>query len=116
MPSTPTKTVAAAAGGVVAALGSALCCIGPLLAVAVGVSGAGLAAFERWRPAFIALSVIGLGYGHWMLRREDRRACEPGTLCASPSTRRWMRRTLWTGTAVALPLLLFPWWSQFLFS
>ena len=45
--------------------------------------------------------------------REDRKACEPGTLCASPVARRRMKGWLWIATAVAIPFATFPWWSKF---
>ena len=110
-----TKTVLAVAGGVTAAVASTLCCAGPLVAVALGLSGAGLAAtFEPLRPYFIGGTVLALGFGFVVLRREERRACEPGTLCASPIARRRMRRALWSATIVAIPLVTFPWWSKFL--
>jgi mercuric ion transport protein len=109
-----TKTLLAATGGVVAAVASTLCCVGPLVAVALGLSGAGLAAtFEPLRPWFVAGTVATLGFGFVTLRREERRACEPGSLCASPFARRRMRLLLWGATIVAIPLLTFPWWSKF---
>ncbi|MEK7668480.1 MAG: mercuric transporter MerT family protein [Gemmatimonadota bacterium] len=113
--STPTtKTLLAAAGGIAAAVASALCCAGPLVAVALGVSGAGLSAtFEPLRPYFVGVAVAALGLGFVMLRREERRACEPGALCASPLARRRMRLMLWAATMIAIPLLTFPWWSEF---
>src|SRR2546426_7566652 len=43
MTTSVTKTALAATGGVVAAVVSTLCCAGPLVAVALGLSGAGLA-------------------------------------------------------------------------
>ncbi len=108
------KTVAAVAGGVVAAAASALCCVGPLVAVFFGLSGAGLAAtFEPLRPYFVAGTVLALGSGFVVLRREEKRACEPGTLCASPVSRRRMKWALWIAAIVAVPLLTFPWWSKF---
>jgi len=111
-----TKTVLATTGGVAAAIGSALCCAGPLVAVALGLSGAGLAAtFEPLRPYFVAGTVFALGFGFVVLRREERKACEPGTLCASPIARRRMKWVLWIATGVAVPLVTFPWWSQFVF-
>ena len=114
MASPLSKTVVAAAGSVAAALGSALCCTGPLVAVALGVSGAGLAAtFEPLRPYFVAGTVVALGLGFVVLRREERRACEPGTLCASPVARRRMKRALWIATITAISLVTFPWWSKF---
>lgn len=110
MPSPAAKTVAAATGGIVAAVGSALCCAGPLVAVFFGLSGAGLAAtFEPLRPYFVAATVLSLGVGFVVLHREERKACEPGTLCASPRVRRRMKWALWIATAVVIPLVTFPW-------
>ncbi len=110
------KAILAAVGGVAAAVGSALCCAGPLVAVALGVSGAGLAAtFAPLRPYFLAGSVLALGFGFVLLRREERRACEAGTLCASPVARRRMKWALWIATTIAIPLLTFPWWSKLVF-
>ena len=107
------KTVLAATGGVVAALASTLCCAGPLVAVALGVSGAGLAAtFEPLRPYFVVGTVLALGSGFVVLRREEKRACEPGTLCASPIVRRRMKWALWIATIISIPLLTFHWWSK----
>lgn len=108
------KAVLAALGAVVAAIGSALCCAGPLVAVALGMSGAGLAAtFEPLRPYFAGGTVLALAAGFVAVYREDRKACQPGTLCASPLARRRMKRLLWLATLVAVPLVTFPWWSRF---
>ena len=117
MTTSVTKTVLAATGGVAAAVASTLCCAGPLVAVALGLSGAGLAAtFEPLRPYFVGGTVLALGFGFVTLSREEKRACEPGTLCASPIARRRMKRALWIATIVSIPLLTFPWWSKFLLS
>lgn len=106
------RTVAAAAGGVAAAFASALCCAGPLIFVALGLSGAGLSAiFEPLRPYFVGAAVLALGFGFYTVRREDERACEPGTTCASPIARQRMRRLLWIAMFITIPLLTFPWWS-----
>ncbi|HEU5358896.1 MAG TPA: mercuric transporter MerT family protein [Gemmatimonadales bacterium] len=115
MPTPTTKTLLGATGGVAAAVASALCCVGPLVAVALGLSGAGLAAtFEPLRPYFIAGTVAALGLGFTTLWREERRACEPGTPCASPAARRRMKRLLWVATIIAVSFLTFPWWSKYL--
>ncbi|MGH7547487.1 MAG: mercuric transporter MerT family protein [Gemmatimonadales bacterium] len=115
MPSPAAKTVAAATGGIVAAVGSALCCVGPLVAIFLGLSGAGLAAtFEPLRPYCVAATALSLGFGFVVLRREERKACEPGTLCASPRSRRRMTWALWIATLIVIPLVTFPWWSKFI--
>lgn len=109
------KTILAAGGGITAAFASALCCVGPLIAVTLGVSGAGLAAtFEPLRPYFLGATAVLLATGFWLLRGEERRACEPGTLCASPAARRWMRLMLWVATALAAVFATFPVWSPWL--
>ena len=106
------KTFGAAGGAVAAAVASALCCAGPLVALAAGVSGAGLAAtFEPLRPFFLAINAIFLGAGFYLLRREKQKACEPGRPCASPAVRRRMRLVLWSATILSILLATFPAWS-----
>ncbi|HYT81928.1 MAG TPA: mercuric transporter MerT family protein [Gemmatimonadales bacterium] len=109
-----TKTILAATGGIAAAIGSALCCAGPLVAVTLGLSGAGLATtFEPLRPYFVVGTAMALGSGFVAMHREERKACERGTLCASPIARRRMKQALWIATIIAIPLVTFPWWSRF---
>ncbi len=106
------KATLAAGGGVAAAIGSALCCAGPLVAVFLGLSGAGLAAtFEPLRPYLVGATTLFLVLGFVAVRREERQACQPGQLCASPTVRRRMKRLLWFATVVAVLLVAFPWWS-----
>lgn len=112
MPDATGKTYLAAGGGITAAVASALCCVGPLVAVSLGVSGAGMAAkFEPLRPYLLGATALLLASGFWLLRREEQRACEPGTLCASPRARRNMRITLWVATILAVVFATFPSWS-----
>lgn len=116
MASPASKTYLAAGASVTAAVGSALCCAGPLVAVFLGLSGAGLAAtFDPLRPYFVGGTALSLGLGFVLLHREGRKACEPGRLCASPRARRGMKWALWVATLIAIPLLTFPWWSRFVF-
>lgn len=111
------KPILAAVGGVTAAVASALCCAGPLVAVLLGLSGAGLAStFEPLRPFFLVGAALSLGGGFARLRREERNACEPGKPCADPGVRRRMRLLLWIATGIAMVFAAFPWWSRFLLS
>ena len=111
------KPMLAALGGVTAAVGSALCCAGPLVAVALGLSGAGFAAtFEPLRPYFLGGTAVLLGLGFYLFHREEERACERGKACADPRVRRRMRVTLWVATLLAVVFGAFPWWSKFVLS
>lgn len=106
------KTLLAAVGAMAAAVGSALCCVGPLVAVTVGLSGAGLATtFEPLRPYFLGGTLLFLGLAHYGVHREERRACEPGKVCAEPRVRRRMKWILWVTTAVVVVFGTFPYWS-----
>ena len=106
------KTLLAGAGGVAAAFASALCCAGPLLAVTMGISAAGLAAtFDPLRPYFLAATSGFLLLGFWTLDREERKACEPGKSCAEPRVRRRMKVWLWIATAIAVLFATFPTWQ-----
>ena len=106
------KTLLVGAGSIGAAFASALCCAGPLIAVAAGVSGAGLAAtFDPLRPWFLGATAAFLLLGFWMVDREERKACEPGKPCADPRTRRRMKIMLWVATGVAVLFATFPRWQ-----
>ncbi len=98
-------------GAVAAAAGSALCCAGPVVAVSLGVSGAGLAAFEPFRPYFLALTAGALLAGFWLVDREERAVCEPDKPCADPRVRRRTKVFLWIATTVAVGLASFPSWQ-----
>ena len=107
------RTLLFGAGGIGTAFASALCCAGPLIAIAAGVSGAGLAStFEPLRPWFLGATAAFLLLGFWLVDREERTACEPGKPCADPRTRRRMKITLWIATAVAVLFSTFPSWQD----
>ena len=106
------KTLLAAIGGVGAAFASALCCAGPLLAVAAGVSAAGVTAtFDPLRPYFLGGTAVFLGLGFFLLHREEEKACEPGKPCAEPQVRRRMKMMLWIATVVAIVFATYPRWQ-----
>ena len=105
------KAVLPGVGGVVAAAGSALCCAGPVLAVTAGVSGAGLSAFEPFRPYFLGATAFFLVVGFALLDREEKNACEPGKPCADPEVRRRMKLMLWVATGVAVVFATYPTWQ-----
>jgi mercuric ion transport protein len=105
-------TMVLGAGGVSAAVASALCCLGPLLAVVAGVSGAGLAtAIEPLRPYLLIATAGFLLVGFWTVDREERKACQPGRPCAEPRVRRRMKTMLWIATGIAVAGATFPRWQ-----
>lgn len=104
-------------GGMAAAIGAGLCCVGPLLLLSLGIGGAwigNLSLLEPFRPLFIA-AVLGLfGWAGWKLYRpiED---CEPGSACAAPQVRKRRQTIFWITALIALVLVTSPNWIPWLF-
>ena len=120
VPASSRRGLFASLGAVGAALLAALCCVGPLLFVTLGV-GAGLAStFEPLRPVFTVATVALLGVGFYAVygKRSSAvaadAACGAGEACVIPRSRTRDRVLLWVATVVALLLLTFPQWSLLL--
>jgi mercuric ion transport protein len=96
-------------GGLVAGLLASACCIGPLLAVFLGITGAGaLAQLEPYRPYFGVMMFGFLAIGFYIAYRRPKTmdgTCGP---CCSPSRRRIQQIGLWVATLVALGLFFVP--------
>lgn len=102
-------SAALAAGGVAALLAGA-CCVVPLVLVSVGLGGAWLAnlqLLEPYRPAFIGIALVALGFAGWRIYRPAA-AREPGGVCAVPRARRGYRTGFWIVGALLLAMLGFP--------
>ena len=96
--------------GGLAALLASTCCLGPLVLITLGVSGAwisNLTALEPYRPAFILAAVIALFYA-WRRIRRPAAHCEPGQTCAVPRVNRSYRMLFWVVTALVAVALGFP--------
>jgi mercuric ion transport protein len=107
------KLITSAGAGIGSAFASALCCAGPLLAVTVGVSAAGLSStFLPLQPYFFGATVLFLFLGFYLLEREDKKACDPDKPCADVKVRRRMRIMLWTSTIVSFVFVTYPTWSE----
>lgn len=96
-------------GGVAAILAST-CCLGPLVLVGLGLSGAwigNLTLLEPYRPFFIAGALLALFFAG---RRIFRPApvCRPGDVCAVPGTRRIYKIVFWIVSALVLIALVYP--------
>lgn len=97
--------------GVLAAIGASVCCVGPLVLLALGISGArigNLTAMEPFRPWFIGLTLLFLGLAFRKLYLAPR-ACAADAACADPRVLRRQRITFWIVTTMLLLLLAVPW-------
>ena len=99
-------------GGIIAAIGAGLCCVGPLALLLLGISSSwiiNLTQLEPYRPIFL-LAVFGLfGFAGWKVYR-PLRVCEPDTSCAMPQTRKRRQITFWIAALIALVLATGNYW------
>ncbi|MBK8064730.1 MAG: mercuric ion transporter MerT [Betaproteobacteria bacterium] len=96
--------------GGIAALLASTCCLGPLVLVALGVSGAwivNLTALEPYRPLFLGAALVAM-YFAWRRIFRPAQDCQPGEVCAVPQVRRAYRIVFWIVAAVVLVALAFP--------
>ena len=106
---TPSRGGSLALGALAALLASA-CCLGPLVLVLLGVSGAwisNLTRLEPYRPVFLGAALIALFFA-W--RRIFRPAwpCTPGEVCAIPRVRSTYKVIFWCVAALILVAFAFP--------
>ena len=109
MASEKSKSGALAIGGLAAVLAST-CCLGPLLLIALGLSGAwigNLTALEPYRPLFIAVALIALFFA-WKRIYRPAEKCVTGEICALPQTKRLYKGLFWIVAVLVLIALSFP--------
>ena len=85
--------------------------MGPLVLLALGISGAwigSLTALEPYRPIFVGLTLLFLGFAFYSLYLA-RPTCSSESACANPPTLKRQRLVFWIVTAVALGLIAVPW-------
>jgi mercuric ion transport protein len=100
------------AGGLLAAIVASVCCLGPLVLVTIGVSGAwisNLTLLQPYRPVFIGVALVFMGLAwHRIYRAPAAAQCEPGTVCALPQTNRVYRIMFWVVSTLVLLALVYP--------
>jgi mercuric ion transport protein len=106
----PQKGRGALAAGGLAAILASTCCLGPLVLVALGVSGAwigNLTLLEPYRPVFIGAALVALFFAGRRIFRPAA-ACRPGEVCAIPQVRAAYKLVFWIVVALVLIALGFP--------
>src|SRR5258706_8388210 len=96
-------------GGLAAILAST-CCLGPLVLVALGLSGAwigNLTLLEPYRPFFIAGALVALFFAGRRIF-QPAEACQPGEVCAVPQIRRIYKIVFGIVSALVLVAIVFP--------
>ena len=100
---------ALATGGLVAILAST-CCLGPLVLVGLGFSGAwsgNLTVLEPYRPIFIGAALVAMFFAYRRIYRPAQ-ACNPGEVCAIPQVRGTSKLIFWVVALLVFVALGFP--------
>jgi mercuric ion transport protein len=104
----------AAAGGIIGAVLASSCCIGPLLLISLGASGAwigNLSALKAYQPIFVTLTLAFLGFGFWRVYGKSKQSCGDGSTCAIPTSDRTVKSALWIATALVAIALTTDIWA-----
>lgn len=104
------------AGGLAAILAST-CCLGPLLLVALGFSGAwigNLTALEPYRPIFIGVALVAMFFA-WQRIYRPVQSCKPGEVCAIPQVRMTYKAIFGIVAVLVLVALGFPYVLPFFY-
>ncbi|MGH8438234.1 MAG: mercuric transporter MerT family protein [Pseudomonas sp.] len=97
--------------GALAAIIASVCCVGPLVLLALGVSGTwvgSLTAMEAYRPFFIGLTLLFLGLALRKLYLAPQ-VCAADMTCANTRTISHQWIVFWIVTGLLLGLLAVPW-------
>ncbi len=97
------------AGGLAAILAST-CCLGPLVLLMLGFSGAwigNLTALEPYRPLFVIVAVIALFFAYRRIFRPAT-VCQPGEVCAVPQVRTIYKALFGLAAVLILIAISFP--------
>lgn len=106
-----------AAGGVGGAVLASICCLGPLVLLSLGVSGAwigNLTALEPYKPIFATIALVFIGLGFRQIYVRPRALCEPG-FCARSQSALITKIALWSATALVIASLTLNWWAPLLY-
>ncbi len=99
-------------GAVISAIAASVCCVGLLVLLALGVSGAwigNLTALEPYRPISMMVTLGFLGFAFYRVYRKPKaESCAPGSSCANPRSDRINKAILWVITVLILGLFAFP--------
>jgi len=103
--------------GALAAVLASTCCLGPLVLVALGLSGAwigNLTKIEPYRLYFVGGAVVALFFAGRHIFRPAQ-VCGPGEVCALPQTRRFYKILFVIVSALVLVALVFPYVAKFFY-
>lgn len=103
-----------ATGGLLGALFASACCIGPLVLLTLGISGAwigNLTALEPYKPLTSGIAIVFIALGFWHVYFHAKPVCVEGSWCARPQSSRLTKTVLWAASVLVALSLTLNWWA-----
>ena len=103
-------------GGLSAILAST-CCLGPLVLIILGFSGAwisNLRVLEPYRPIFIGVALLAIFLASLRIWRPVT-PCMPSEICATPNVKTTYKLLFWVVAALVMVALGFPYVMPFFY-
>ncbi len=101
---------------IIAAILASVCCVGPLVLLALGISGAwigNLTKLEPYRPVFMVITAGFLFYAFIKIyRKPNVEKCKPGRYCANPRSVKLNKIVLWSVSILVILLFSIPYLSH----
>ncbi len=104
------------AGGLAAILAST-CCLGPLVLLALGFSGAwisNLTLLQPYQPLFIGAALVALYFAGRRIYRPAQ-ACLPGEACAIAQVQGTYKILFWLAVVLIVVVLVFPYLAHWFY-
>jgi len=97
--------------GLLGGIAASSCCVLPLLFFSLGISGAwigNLTALAPYKPYFITLAIICVGYGYVLVFKKKKQPCKKGEACERPLPNLLVKSVLFLATLVVAGVIVFP--------
>lgn len=107
-------------GSFLAAVSAVACCLGPLVLLSLGISGAwisNLAALSPYKGIFYVIALAFLGASFYKVYKKPKIiSCVPGSFCASPNREKISKIFLWIAAILILGMLISPYVAPLLYN
>ena len=107
-------------GAAISALIASICCVGPLVLLALGITGAwigNLTALIAYRPIFMIVTLGFLGFAFYSVYRKPKTVtCQVGKACSHPNAKGRLKVILWMVAGLILLLLAFPYLVAYVYA
>lgn len=104
----------AAVGSVIGAVLASSCCVGPLVLITLGASGAwigNLTSLKAYQPIFVLVTLVFLGLGFWQIYGKAERPCDDEQTCSTNKSNRIITSALWIATLLVTVALTVDLWA-----